>query len=350
MAIAASTFSRLKEVLDAGRDATAATDAPVRLAVELVGGAPADTVAALKAALVPETPRGMVHVGRLVHGAPVVVNPEADACVIVCGDDAPLAAGAARGWAKAGVPVCLVGRGASAVPEVGLAGGAPVGSVPAGDARQAVKGLGGWLSRATDKPWAVAANFPFCRRPLAEEEVLSCAAANAGVGAVEFVKGADFPVMCATESSMVMRIASMYGAPTGAARAPELLLVVLGGMAMRAVARRGSRLLPKGAWAVKGGVGWLGTWLTGQAVIWRFEEAEEFDRRASWVRDRVREAARATVDRAAALTGAIVEVEPGALYTEPGTRSVVPVDVVDVVQAPSGRSWFEVGGTAGTGR
>lgn len=64
-----------------------------------MGGAPADTVAALKAALVPETPHGMVHVGRLVHGAPVVVNPEADACVIVCGDDAPLAAGAARGWA-----------------------------------------------------------------------------------------------------------------------------------------------------------------------------------------------------------------------------------------------------------
>lgn len=33
MANPASTFSSLKEVLDAGRDATAATDAPVRLAV-----------------------------------------------------------------------------------------------------------------------------------------------------------------------------------------------------------------------------------------------------------------------------------------------------------------------------
>lgn len=341
-----STFSRLKQVFDAGRDASAASEQPVRLAVELVPGAPKDIVAALKAALVPETARGMVHVGTLVHGAPVVVNPEADACIVVCGDDAPLAAGAARGWAASGVPVCLVGKSAASVPEVGFAGGADVGSVTAADGGRAVKGLGSWLARVTDKPWAMAASFAFCRRPLAEGEVLSCAAANAGVGAVEFVKGADFPVMCATESSMVMRIATMYGAGTGADRLLELMFVMLSGMAMRAVARRGSALFPKGAWAVKGGVGWLGTWLCGQAVIWRFEESAAFDRRAVWVRERLGEAACAAADRAAALVGSVVEVEPGALYSEPSGRSVVPAGVVDVVQEPRARSWFEIGPSA----
>lgn len=351
MAHSSVPFGRIKEVLDAGKAASTDVGEPVRIAVELAPGAPVDLVDALKAALVPETPHGMVHVGVLSQGSPVLVNPESDVCILVCGTDTALAAGAARAWTGSGVPTCLVAASAVEVPDTAAMGGARPGTAVASDPVRAMGALASWLVGNCDKAMALAANFPFCRRPAAQSEVLSCAAANAGVGAVDLIKGADFPIMCATEATMAIKIASMYGYGAGTARVPELAFVLVGGMAMRAAARMGTRVLPQLSWAVRGAVGWGGTYLVGQALMARFEAGSAFDGRAAWAWERVKEAADAAASRVVALTGRVVEVEPGAVYTEPGFglgRSSLPVEVVDVDSAGGRKSWFEV--DAGTVR
>ena len=96
MASRGMSFDRIKEVFDAGKQAEAARKEAVRIAVELSPGAPDSLVFALKDALVPQTAQAMIHVGALASNEPILVNPEADLCIILCGSETSLTRTCAR--------------------------------------------------------------------------------------------------------------------------------------------------------------------------------------------------------------------------------------------------------------
>lgn len=345
MASRGMSFDRIKEVFDAGKQAEAARKEAVRIAVELSPGAPDSLVFALKDALVPQTAQAMIHVGALASNEPILVNPEADLCIILCGSETSLTRACARGWAKAGVPVCLLAESSLDVPETGISAGVEPACAVATDPNRALALLSQWMVRANEKGPSLAMAFPFCRKAQANSDILSCAAANAGVGAVDFIKGADFPVMCATESSMALRIAALYGYAPGPARTPEIACVVAGGLLMRSVARAATHSFPKISWILKGFIGWGGTYLTGQLLLARYEAGEAFDEKLAWGLERLKEVAYEMGQRARTLTGSLVEVEPGALYSDGSQGSSLAriADVIDVVVAPEPTQWFEIG-------
>ncbi len=134
------------------------------------------------------------------------------------------------------------------------------------------QGLAGWLSDALPaKRLVLAHNLPFARRAVATEYVRSTAVQNAIVGGVVIIPGADMPVMTANQAKMVLQIAAAYGEDIGLARGREILGVLGGAVAMRAVARQVVGLIPALGWAMKGGIAYAGTLAIGHAAIRYFE-------------------------------------------------------------------------------
>ncbi len=132
--------------------------------------------------------------------------------------------------------------------------------------------MGDWITAAfREKRLAFAQAFEFVRRPLSMEAVRATSFQNAGVGFVVFIPGADLPIMTLNQAKMVLQIAAAYGQPITTERAKELAAVVGGGFACRAVARQIAGVLPGLGWAVKGAVGYAGTFAMGRAAIEYFE-------------------------------------------------------------------------------
>ena len=115
--------------------------------------------------------------------------------------------------------------------------------------------MGEWVvATFRAKRLAFAQAFEFVRKPLSLEAVRSTSLQNAGVGFVVFIPGADLPVMTLNQAKMVLQIAAAYGKPLTAERAKELVAVVGGGFACRAVARQAVGVVPALGWAVKAGL------------------------------------------------------------------------------------------------
>ena len=132
--------------------------------------------------------------------------------------------------------------------------------------------MGEWITSVfREKRLAFAQAFEFVRRPLSMEAVRATSFQNAGVGFVMFIPGADLPIMTLNQAKMVLQIAAAYGQPITTERAKELAAVVGGGFACRAVARQVAGVLPGLGWAVKGAVGYAGTFAMGRAAIEYFE-------------------------------------------------------------------------------
>lgn len=118
---------------------------------------------------------------------------------------------------------------------------------------------------------SLAARVPVLRRPLAEELVDRFARRAAVIGVAVFVPGADFPVLTLHQLRMVLRIGAAYGVELDAERVPEVLAVIGGGLAFRAIARQALAVVPVGGWIVKGAVAYAGTRALGEAAIRYFE-------------------------------------------------------------------------------
>jgi uncharacterized protein (DUF697 family) len=140
------------------------------------------------------------------------------------------------------------------------------------DAEKVVTELGTWLAdRVSGKRLALAANFAFVRRAVANESVKATAFQNAVIGGVVVIPGADMPLMTANQAKMLLQIAAAYGEPLGAERIKELAAVVGGGFAFRAIARQLLTAIPGFGWAVKAGIGYSGTLAMGYAAVEYFE-------------------------------------------------------------------------------
>ena len=174
-------------------------------------------------------------------------------------------------------------------------------TIAAAESDAIVHALGRWLvDRINGKRLAMATNFVFMRRAVAEESIKATSFQNGVVGLVAIIPGADMPIMTANQAKMVLQIAAAYGETLGTERIKELAVVLGGGFALRAVARQFLAFIPGFGWAVKAGIGYSGTLAMGYAAVEHFEAGGEMGALAAKVknaRDRTIEAAQARLKR-----------------------------------------------------
>ncbi len=254
-------------------DAERSQDVLIQVVVEV--DAPEPLVEGLRERLRPETARARLAIGVAGAGETVVLDQAADALVVAGGSlgaDVTQLLAQAR---EAFVPAVLL----VIAPQDQHAAATDATGHPSADVlvdedveRLLSKRLAGWLAdEVPSKRMALARNFPFVRRSVAEAAVRATAWQNALIGTVGFLPGADMPVMTANQIKMLLQIAAAYGEPLGTERIKELLAVVGGGFAFRTLARQAVGVVPVLGWAVKGGIGYSGTLAMGKAAIAYFE-------------------------------------------------------------------------------
>ena len=263
------TTGRILDVLSSGRSALRGRDERVALRVHVDPTCPRDAALAVKGALVPERPGAVVEVLGL---EPAPGASEAPDVALVLAGDRPCA-GLVESYARSGVSVGVVVEGALDAPRLDLPEQAErlVGVIASSSADALPERLASWLASTCEKPLALAACFPFCRRAVADALVARCAAENAVVGAISLIPGSDFPVMCANQAKLALDLAAAYGRDVEPARAAELGGVIAGGLVWRAVARAVVGAVPGVGALLKAGIGYGGTLATGNALRLRFE-------------------------------------------------------------------------------
>jgi uncharacterized protein (DUF697 family) len=269
---------------------------PVRIAVFVDVEAPDALVEAVREALRPQTSGARIHVEACAPGETLIIDPTADAVVALVGLGTTLQPSLASAREKF-VPtiVLAVEQGAD---DVSRRLAHPLlDTIAAAEPAAVVHSLGRWLvDRLSGKRLAMATNFEFMRRAVAEEAIKATSFQNGVVGLVMVIPGADMPVMTANQAKMVLQIAAAYGQTLGAERIKELAVVLGGGFAFRAVARQMLTFIPGFGWAVKAGIGYSGTMAMGYAALEHFEAGGEMGALAAKVvsaRDRAIKAARA---------------------------------------------------------
>jgi len=307
----------VRDLVKSGSQIQDERERPVRVAVFVEVDAPDDLIEAVRAAFHPYTANAKIHVEVAEPGVQLIVDPAVDAVVGVAGSGrAGLAPQLATARERA-VPTVAIGIAQDSA-LLATALDHPYGDTRARmDAAELVEDdLGEWLvEHVPSKRLAFAANFAFMRRAVALESVKNTAWQNALVGAVTIIPGADLPLMTANQAKMVLQIAAVYGEQLGMERARELLAVVGGGFAFRAVARQFVGLVPGFGWAIKGGIGASGTLAMGYAAIRYFENdadlaglARGFDKLKARVSERVKAQSRAA--RATEPIETVVEQDP----------------------------------------
>lgn len=300
----------VKAVMDEATNIDKAAKTPVSVTVYLDGSCSPDLATHMAVAFVPAAPHARVSYATL-NDALVCPFPGDDAAVVAAGLDERVGAAAAA-LRAVGVPTMVVTTLPVLVAEIAQESGRPIpegdvvaaGGQPVSVARRLVDGLrgktaasgfsfgeqeeplpldterssqldermGAWIVAACrEKRLAFALAFPFVRRPLSMEAVGATSIQNAGVGLVVLLPGADMPVMTLNQAKMLLQIAAAYGQPMSLARVKELVCVVGGAFAFRAVARQLVGVVPALGWAVKGAIGYAGTEAMGRAAIEYFE-------------------------------------------------------------------------------
>lgn len=268
-------FSQVRDAAEGARASEARRRSCVRVAIELEEGAPDDLAFALRDALMPETASGLVHVGRVRKGAVLRVSPDCDLAIVVAGTSGA-AAGVARAFSRVGVPCAVVVETSVEAPE--LAGTPGVALVSAASPEVLLPKLASWMADSCRADVALAANFPLCRRAVAERCIRERSAQGAAVGLLPLSGGADMPVLAASQTLMALDLAGAYGHGPSADRLADVAAVIFAGLASRAVARRVSRVLPGLSWLVRGAVAYGGTAAIGWALVCRHEVQDFVER------------------------------------------------------------------------
>lgn len=291
----------IRDLLSSGAKLRDEREKPLRIAVYIDAEAPEGLVDALKIALHPQMGSARLHVEAVVPGDILVVDDSADVVIAAAGPGDTLAPSLARARDRFIPTVVLVAdqdRDAAA-----RRLGQPVLDTLCEESiDDLMYQLGTWLAdRLGGKRLALASNFAFVRKAVAQESVKATAFQNAVIGGVAIIPGADMPLMTANQAKMIMQIAAAYGEPLGAERVKELAAVVGGAFAFRTIARQAVALIPGFGWALKAGIGYSGTLAMGYAAIDYFEHEGDINGLATWVkdaRDRAIEAARTRRKRA----------------------------------------------------
>ena len=265
----------VRDLMRSGTQLVSDREKPVHLAVLIEVDSPDTLIDAVRWALRPSTAMATLQVDIAEPGKTPTLSARPDAVVAVGGSGTQGLDGALRVARAAGVPVVVVALGddarAASLSDALLQ---PVSDlVVRMEPGEAMEGLGHWLVDSLgSKRLALAHNFAFIRRLVAEDAVKTTALQNALVGGVAVIPGADMPIMTANQAKMILQIAAAYGQPIGVDRAKELAAVVGGAFVLRTVARQVLTAVPVLGWAIKGGIGYAGTLAMGKAAIEYFEE------------------------------------------------------------------------------
>jgi uncharacterized protein (DUF697 family) len=290
----------IRDIVSSGTKLREDRERPVRIAVYVDVDAPEALVEAVREATLPQTGGAMLHVEACAPGDTLIVDPGADAVIALTGDGTALAASVA-GSRERFVPTVVLGLGEGSLEPAHRLGHPLLDTIVAEDPAHVTKLLGAWLvERVSGKRLALAHNFVFLRRAVAEESIKATALQNGVIGFVMVIPGADMPLMTANQAKMILQMAAAYGQPLGAERMKELAAVVGSGFTLRAVARQVLTAVPGFGWAVKAGIGYTGTLAMGYAALEYFEDGGDMStvaRRARDVRDKVISAARERVSR-----------------------------------------------------
>jgi len=325
----------VRDIMNASNRVAEERERPVRIAVFVDVEAPDVLVDAVQQALRPQTAGARLHVEAVAAGETLIIDDAADAVVAIAGPGDTLARSLAAARDKL-VPACVVALGEHA-DDVSRRLDHPILETVTGEEVEHVaEKLGTWLAdRIHGKRLALAANFAFVRRAVANEAVKATAFQNGVIGAVMIIPGADLPLMTANQAKMVLQIAAAYGVPLGTERIKELGAVVGGAFAFRAVARQLLDFIPGIGWAIKGAVGYSGTLAMGYAAIEYFESGADLSGLAEKLkdaRDKAVETAGAARERLTRGGSAGREIIPASGYViDPSALALdAPVDTPDV--------------------
>lgn len=262
----------IRDMVNSGSKLRAEREKPVRIAVFIDVETPEIAVDALKDALRPQMSTASLWVEAVVPGDTFNVDEGFDAAIGLVGVGSTLAPSLARARDRF-VPTAVLSLGAERN-EVSKRLGHPLlDTLVADETAELVEALGTWLAdRVNGKRLALAANFPFVRKAVAQEAIKNTAFQNAVIGGVVVIPGADMPLMTANQAKMILQIAAAYGEPLGAERVKELAAVVGGAFVFRTVARQMLTFVPGFGWAIKAGIGYSGTLAMGYAAIEYFEQ------------------------------------------------------------------------------
>ncbi|HET6350826.1 MAG TPA: DUF697 domain-containing protein [Coriobacteriia bacterium] len=261
----------IREMMSSGQKYRAEREKPVRMAVFVDAEAPEAAVKALRTALLPQTGNASLHIEAVVPGDVLDVDSSADVVVALTGPGNTVAPSLAR-TREHFIPTVALALEFDREAVARRLAQPLLDTLVDEDPAQLIEKLGAWLGeKLSAKRVALAANFAFVRRAVADEAVKSTAFQNAVIGGVAFIPGADMPLMTANQAKMVMQIAAAYGEPLGAERVKELATVVGGAFVLRTIARQFVGLLPGFGWALKAGIGYSGTLAMGYAAIEYFE-------------------------------------------------------------------------------
>lgn len=285
----------IRDIMSSGAKIQAEREKLIRVAVIIDAAAPDTAIEALREALRPQSGTARLQVEAAVPGDVMVVDSGVDAVIGLTGPGNTIAE-TLRDARERFIPAVAVSLGADR-DEVSRRLQHPLLDVVTEDEiDDLIMALGRWLiERVPGKRLALASNFKFMRRSMAEEAIKSTAFQNGIIGGVVIIPGADMPLMTANQAKMLMQVAAAYGQPLGVERIKELATVVGGGFAMRTVARQFVGLVPGFGWAVKAGIGYGGTLAMGYAAIEYFESGGDISGLGTKVlqaRDRAIEGAR----------------------------------------------------------
>jgi uncharacterized protein (DUF697 family) len=275
----------IRELMKSSASAREEREQPVRIAVFVDAEAPEALVEAVKSALHPQTGLAILHVEAVVAGDLLEPSGSVDAVVALAGPGDVLEPSLKASRDKL-VPTVALALGEERDSASRRLSQPLLDTLVGSDAEKVVTELGTWLAdRVSGKRLALAANFSFVRRAVANESVKATAFQNAVIGGVVVIPGADMPLMTANQAKMLLQIAAAYGEPLGAERIKELAAVVGGGFAFRAIARQVLTAIPGFGWAVKAGIGYSGTLAMGYAAVEYFESGGDVRGLAEKVRE-----------------------------------------------------------------
>lgn len=292
----------IRDITSASKDAREEREQPLNVAVFLDPDAPEALVEAVRTRLSPQTSAARLHIAMAEPGLKLTLAPEADAVVALIGSGTDSMRASVQEARDAYVPTAALALGSDRDLVSRRLEHPLLDTLVGEDAERLVDDdLGPWLAdRLSAKRLALATNFAFMRKAVAEESVKATAFQNAVIGVVAILPGADMPLMTANQAKMLLQIAAAYGQPLGSERIKELTVVVGGGFALRTIARELLSFVPGVGWVLKGGIAYAGTLAMGAAAIAYFErgaDVGEVLREARVARDKAMAEARARIKR-----------------------------------------------------
>jgi uncharacterized protein (DUF697 family) len=290
----------IRDLMNSGNKLREDRERPVRIAVFVDVEAPEALVEAVRLALHPQTGHAMLHIEVCQPGEALLIDPGADAVVALAGSGDTLKRSLALAREKF-VPTAALALDAVTLDVSHRLDQPLLDTIVAEQPDQVVPALGRWLAeRVNAKRLALATNFAFMRKAVAEESVKATAFQNGVIGFVAIIPGSDMPLMTANQAKMILQIAAAYGEPLGAERIKELAVVVGGGFTFRAIAQQLLDFIPGFGWGIKAGVAYTGTIAMGYSAIEYFEEGGDVRgvaERVKQARDKAMAAAKRAIGR-----------------------------------------------------